>query len=233
MNRFQLIILVVCLASIKVYSQNVIKYDVYFNEEKIEERTYNNDSLASVILFNASDTKDSLTLKDKELVSYHYVSPGYQLDSNSILPSLYWEYFYYNRSWNGYLSKIIKSSLLLEDIIGLVEDMDSTLFSDGKFGCEKRKIMSDGTKTYIKYSSINSRFHSKSLLSSFENENLRSFNIMVDNDLIKKIRLEGIVTIIDINLYYNADIIVMKKILFRNKLNNIKSIDVYNYRKWH
>ena len=41
------------------------------------------------------------------------------------------------------------------------------------------------------------------------------------------------VTIIDINLYYNADIIVMKKILFRNKLNNIKSIDVYNYRKWH
>ncbi len=223
--------LVILLASIKVHSQNINKYNIFFNNEKVEVRTYNNDSLTNVILFNASDTKDSLALKDEELVSYHYISSGYELDSNSILPSLYWEYFYYNMSWKGYLSKIIKSSLLLEDIIGLIENLDSTLFSDSKRGYQKRKIMSNGTKTYIKYSSINSRFHSNSLLSSFENENLKSFNITVDNGLIKKIRLEGSVTIIDVNLYYNADIIVMKKILYRNKLNNIKSIDVYNYSK--
>lgn len=225
--------LVIFLAQIKVCSQNINQYNIFFNNEKVEERTYNNDSLTNIILFNTSDTKDSLTLKGNELVSYHYMSSSYELDSNSILPSLYWDYFYYNMSWNVYLSKIIKSSLLLEDIIGLIETMDSTLFSDGKFGYEKRKIMSYGTMTYIKYSSINSRFHSNSLLSSFENENLRSFNITVDNGLIKKIRLEGRVTIIDINLYYNADIVVMKKIIFRNKINNIKSIDVYNYRKSH
>jgi len=215
----------------KVYSQNVTVYEVFFNKTRIEERTYCKDSLANVILFNASDTKDSLALKDEKLVSYHYGPLGYELDSNSILPSLYWKYFYYNMSSKRYLTKIIKSSILLEDIIGFIENMDSTLFSDGKFGYEKRKIMSNGTKTYIKYSSINSRFHSGSLLSPFEYEKLANFNIIVDNGLVKNIRLKGRVTIIDINLYYNADIVVMKKILFRNKLNNISSIDVYNYKK--
>lgn len=217
----------------KVCSQNVIIYDVYFNKEKIEERTYNNDSLTNVILFNASDTKDSLTLKDKELVSYHYVPSGYQLDCNSILPSLYWDYFYYNKLRKGYLSKVIKSSLLIEDVIGLVENMDSTLFPDGKFGYEKRKITSNNTIIYIKYKSINSRFHSNSLLSAFENEKLRDLNVMVNNGLIKRIRIKGKATIIDIELYYNNGVVVMKKILFRNKLNNIKSVDVYNYRKLH
>ena len=75
--RYLIILLILSLTT-HVFSQDYACY-VNYNCKIIETRHYQNDTLSSIIAYNCTDTKDSITYNGQDIVWYHYQDHDFYL----------------------------------------------------------------------------------------------------------------------------------------------------------
>ena len=76
----KIIVLLFIGFTINVFSQDY-NYLVKCNGKIVEERHYLNDTLNSIIAYNCTDTKDSITYDGQDVVWYHYRENDFKIDN--------------------------------------------------------------------------------------------------------------------------------------------------------
>ena len=220
MRKFVFVFILILIYS-ACYSK--ICYRVLYNGELIEERNYEDGSLKSIVAYNLSNTKDSVVY-DGEIKSYHYNGKNYHL----VDPFPYSKYYYPNFDksiCNNYIYSVIKSRVLLENIIWSLASIDNEVLLD----ISSKRIIKESASNYsIEYKNLNVQCQLYGFFETYNNEKLRSLKIVIKNGLLIKILLMGEETNQVVLFDYSNNILQKEKIYYYKK-GEYKPIYVEEY----
>lgn len=166
-------------------------YRVLYNGNLIEERNYEKGVLKNIVVYNLSESKDSIVY-DGELKSYRYNGNDYSPNDNFPFNKYYYPDF--DKSiYDNYLYGMIKSRVLLENIMWSLASMDNEIVSDstGLFSNCNRIIKGGGCKWSIEYKNINIQCYSSGILQTYNIEKLQSLKIIIKNGALIKLLFKG------------------------------------------
>ena len=165
----KILILLFIGITISAFSQDY-NYLVKCKGKLVEERHYLNDTLKSIIAYNCTDTKDSITYDGQNIVWYHYRKDDFELDN--LYPFHKYYYAYFDKSLqNNHVYNLIKSHCLIEDVLWSLADIDNSISSDSTLLSPKRTIIQNGTECCIIYK-IDSRCMLHQLFEIYKDESL-------------------------------------------------------------
>ena len=212
MRKFLFVFIFILIYS-ACYSR--ICYRVLYNGKLIEERNYEDGSLKSIVAYNLSDTKDSIVY-DGEIKSYHYDGKNYSLADSSPYSNYYYPDF--DKSiCNNYICRVIKSRVLLENIIWSLASIDNEVLLDSTFLSSKR-ITKKGASNYsIEYKNLNVQCQLYGIFQTYNTEKLKSLKIVIKNGLLIKLLFKGEETDQIVLFDYFNNILQKEKIYFYKK----------------
>jgi len=183
-----LIILLILSSTTHVFSQD---YDCYvkYNCKIIETRHYQNDTLSSIIAYNCTDTKDSITYNGQDIVWYHYLDHDFYLDKFSVFPKFYYAYF--DKSLQkSQIYSLVKNQSLIEDILWSIAAIDDEINSDSTLISNKKNINQDESECSIIYQ-IDSRCMLHQLFETYKDEVLKKLSVYIKKGVLVKLVFEG------------------------------------------
>ena len=171
-----------------VFSQDY-DYLVEYNGKIIETRHYQNDTLSSIIAYNCTDTKDSITYNGQDIKWYHYRDHDFHLDSLSPFQKFYYAYF--DKSFQtSQIYSLIKKQSLIEDVLWSLAVIDDEISSDSTLSSNKKTIYQDESSCCIVYK-IDSRCMLHQLFETYKDEVLKELSVDIKNGVLSKLVFEG------------------------------------------
>ena len=225
----KILILLFIGITISAFSQDY-NYLVKCKGKLVEERHYLNDTLKSIIAYNCTDTKDSITYDGQNIVWYHYRKDGFELDN--LYPFHKYYYAYFDKSLqNNHVYNLIKSHCLIEDVLWSLADIDNSISSDSTLLSPKRTIIQNGTECCIIYK-IDSRCMLHQLFEIYKDESLNTLKVYIKDGFLVKLIFEGerINQIVDYK-YKGCDLIKEKISYIDNQGNTVYHKKYKYYKK--
>lgn len=192
-----------------------ICYRVSYNGNLIEERNYENGILKSIIAYNLSDTKDSIVY-DGEIKLFNYIGDDYSLSESSPFSKYYYPDF--DKSvCDNYVYGLIKSNVLLENVIWALASIDDKVMSSGACTSSNRIIKGNASNYCIEYKNLNTQCQLPGIFQTFNTEKLRSLKIVIKNGLLKKMFFKGEETDKRVLFDYSDGFLQKEKIYYYTK----------------
>ena len=214
--------------TISAFSQDY-NYLVKCEGKLVEERHYRNDTLNSIIAYNCTDTKDSITYDGQDVVWYHYRENGFKLDN--LYPFHKFYYAFFDQSLhNNHVYDLIKSHSLIEDVLWSLAVIDDGISSDSIFSSKRRTIIQNGTGCCIVYN-INSRCILHQLFEIYKDEILNTLKVYIKDGFLVKLIFEGERINQIVNYTYKGRDLIKEKILYIDNQKNTTSCKKYKYYK--
>ena len=227
----KIIVLLFIGFTINVFSQDY-NYLVKCNGKIVEERHYLNDTLNSIIAYNCTDTKDSITYDGQDVVWYHYRENDFKIDN--LYPFHKFYYAYFDKSLqSSHIYDLIKSHHLIEDVLWSLAVIDDDISSESTLLSENRAIKHEGTECCITYK-INSRCMLHQLFETYKDEVLKTLTVYIKDGFLVKLVFEGERTNKIVNYKYKGTDLVKEKICFiDNQHKRTLSHKEYKYYRLH
>lgn len=214
--------------TISAFSQDY-NYLVKCKGKLVEKRCYLNDTLNSIIAYNLTDTKDSITYDGQDIVWYHYREDDFKLDN--LYPFHKFYYAYFDKSLqNNHVYDLIKSHYLIEDVLWSLADIDDGISSDSLALSQKRTIIRNETEYCIVYN-INSRCMLHQLFEIYKDEILNTLKVYIKNGFLVKLIFEGERINQIVNYKYKGCHLIKEKISYIDNQGNTVYHKKYKYYK--